>query len=124
MVERWGDAIVRTDGELDRQAVADIVFNDQNELAAIHAMTNVPMEEEIYARVSAHHGTDRVVVLEAALFAGGPKLYGITGLLVVDTPDESAVAGSSPGAASAKRRTGAVGEPTPTATSAFVTPTS
>ena len=33
-----------------------------------------------------------MVVLEAALFAGGPKLYGITGLLVVDTPDESAVA--------------------------------
>ena len=33
-----------------------------------------------------------MVVLEAALFAGGPKLYGITGMLVVDTPDESAVA--------------------------------
>jgi dephospho-CoA kinase len=92
MVERWGEAIVRADGELDRQAVADIVFNDQEELAAIHAMTNEPMEEEIYTRVSAHHDTDRVVVLEAALFAGGPKLYGITGLLVVDTPDESAVA--------------------------------
>jgi dephospho-CoA kinase len=92
MVGRWGDAIVRADGTLDRQAVADIVFNDQDELAAIHAMTNVPMEEEIYARVSAHHDSDRVVVLEAALFAGGPKLYGITGLLVVDTPDELAVA--------------------------------
>src|SRR3954454_9962317 len=39
MVERWGDAIVRADGALDRQAVADIVFNDPNDLAAIHAMT-------------------------------------------------------------------------------------
>ena len=92
MVERWGTAIVRADGELDRQAVADIVFRDRDEVAAIHAMTNEPMEEEIYARVSAHHDRDEVVMLEAALLAGAPRLYGMAGLLVVDTPEESAIA--------------------------------
>ncbi len=91
MVERWGSSIVRADGELDREAVAKIVFNDRDELAAIHAMTNVPMEEEIYALVSAHHDSDRVVILEAALLAGAPRLYGMAGLLIVDVPDESAI---------------------------------
>jgi len=46
-------------------------------------MTNEPIEEEIYSRVSDHHDSDRGVVLEAALLAGTPGLYGITGLLVV-----------------------------------------
>ena len=32
MVERWGQRIVGEDGTLDRQAVADIVFNDPDEL--------------------------------------------------------------------------------------------
>jgi dephospho-CoA kinase len=91
MVERWGTRVVGADGELDRQAVADIVFNDRTELAALHALTNEPVEEEIYARVSAHHDSDRVVVLEAALLLGAAGLYGTRGLLVVDAPEESAI---------------------------------
>jgi len=32
MVERWSDRIVENDGTLDRAAVADIAFNDEDEL--------------------------------------------------------------------------------------------
>jgi dephospho-CoA kinase len=92
MVDRWGARVVRPDGNLVRQAVADIVFRDQGELAALHAMTNEPIEEELYARVGAHQDSEDAVVLEAALLSGAPGLYGITGLLVVDTPVETAVA--------------------------------
>ena len=37
MVDRWGDGIVTDDGTLDRQAVADRVFGDPDELAALNA---------------------------------------------------------------------------------------
>ena len=91
MVERWGDGIVGADGTLDRQAVADIVFEDRDEMAALGAITSPAMEEEIYVRAGAHHGSDRVVVLEAALLSGTPGMYGTTGLLVVDAPEDVVV---------------------------------
>lgn len=88
MVDRWGHDILAADGTLDRQAVADRVFTDQAEMAALGAMTSPAMEDEIYARAGAHHDTDHVVILEAALLAGSPGLYGTTGLLIVDAPEE------------------------------------
>ncbi|HLG66268.1 MAG TPA: dephospho-CoA kinase [Acidimicrobiales bacterium] len=91
MVARWGDAIVGPDGALDRQAVAHRVFADHDELAALMAITTPAIEASIYARVAAHHDTDRVVVLEAALLARNPRLYGIAGLIVVDVPEELAI---------------------------------
>ena len=41
MVERWGDAIVSSDGSLDRQAVAEIVFNDEDELKALNDLVTL-----------------------------------------------------------------------------------
>ena len=40
MVERWGQRIVGEDGTLDRQAVADIVFNDPDELKVLNKMVH------------------------------------------------------------------------------------
>ena len=91
MVARWGDRIVAPDGALDRQAVADLVFADGREMAALMAMTSPAIEASLYERVGAHHETDHVVVLEAALLAGSPRLYGILGLIVVDAPVETAI---------------------------------
>lgn len=91
MVERWGRNIVGDDGRLDRQAVADLVFADPDEMAALMALTSPALEAALYERVEAYHETDAVVVLEAALLAGTPRLYGIRGLLVVDAPDDEAI---------------------------------
>lgn len=88
MVDRWGAAIVAEDGTLDRQAVADRVFSDRAEMAALGAITSPAMEDEIYDRAGAYHGTERLVILEAALLAGAPGMYGTKGLLVVDAPEE------------------------------------
>ena len=91
MVARWGDAIVADDGTLDRQAVADRVFTDPDEMAALGAITSPAMETEIFDRVETHHGTDDIVILEAALVARSPRIYGITGLIVVDAPEDTVI---------------------------------
>jgi dephospho-CoA kinase len=92
MVGRWGGRILAPDGTLDRQAVADLVFHDPQEMAALHAMTDVAIEDAMYHRVSLRHGTDDIVLIEAALLAGAPRgLYGTSGLLIVDAPDEVAI---------------------------------
>ena len=40
MVERFGPGIVAADGQLDRQAVADIVFGDTDALADLNAIVH------------------------------------------------------------------------------------
>jgi dephospho-CoA kinase len=91
MVARWGPAIVAADGTLDRQAVAERVFADRTEMAALMALTSPAIEDALYTGAAAHHDTDDVVLLEAALLVGSPRLYGISGLIVVDVPPEVAL---------------------------------
>ena len=91
MVERWGSRILAGDGTVDRQAVADLVFNDPAERAALHGITDRAIEDVMRRRISARHGTDDIVLLEAALLVGARQLYGTRGLVVVDVPDEEAI---------------------------------
>jgi dephospho-CoA kinase len=92
MVDRWGSRIVGADGSLERQTVADVVFTNREEMAALMAMTSPAIEEGLYQRISQHHGTDRVVLLEAALLSGPRRLYGTTAVMIVDAPEDVAVA--------------------------------
>ena len=63
MVERWGEAIVSADGSLDRQAVAEIVFNDEDELKALNDLVHPAVGEEMKAQREAVLGTEAIVVL-------------------------------------------------------------
>lgn len=98
MVERWGPRIVREDGELDRAAVADIVFNDADELAAINAIVHPAVAEESERRRAEWRDTDAVVIRDIPLlvFPGGELapvsgLDELAGIVVVDTPVEVAI---------------------------------
>jgi dephospho-CoA kinase len=91
MMERWGDQILGADGALDRQAVARIAFHDPIEMQALMAMTTPAVDATVRARIEAVVGTNGLVVLEAALFAGGSHLYGMAGLVVVDAPETLAL---------------------------------
>ena len=58
MVEHFGDRIVGADGELDRQAVADIVFADPDELEKLNELVHPAVgkamgarRKELYARM-------------------------------------------------------------------------
>ena len=67
MVERWGDRIVANDGTLDRQAVAEIVFNDEDELKALNDLVHPAVGEAMKEQREAAVGTDAIVVLDIPL---------------------------------------------------------
>jgi dephospho-CoA kinase len=90
MVERFGPGIVRADGTLDRQAVADIVFPDPEALADLNAIVHPAVGAELAARLEAEVGTDHVVVLDVPLLVESGR-DDMLGTIVVDCDPELAV---------------------------------
>ena len=73
LVRRWGDCILAADGTVDRQKVADIVFDDPRRLEElnriIHPRIRRRMREQIgRARRAGQH---RLIALDAALLLEG-----------------------------------------------------
>jgi dephospho-CoA kinase len=90
MVERFGTGIVASDGGLDRQAVADIVFNDAEALAALNKIVHPAVGVEIARRLVEEAGTDHLVVLDVPLLVESGR-DDMAGLVVVDVDPEVAV---------------------------------
>ena len=90
MVELFGDGILAQDETLNRQAVADIVFNDSEQLKALNAIVHPKVGEEIDGRIEAQRASDNVVVLDVPLLVES-KAYETEGIIVVDTDPELAV---------------------------------
>lgn len=91
MVERFGERILDERGELRRDVVADIVFNDAAELAALGAIVHPAVHAEIEARLAAAADTDRVVILDVPLLVESGR-SDMVGLVVVDLDPDVAVA--------------------------------
>ena len=91
MVERFGEGIVAADGTLDRQAVADIVFNDAQALADLNGIVHPAVGVEILNRIASHEGTDDVVIADIPLLAEGNSRIPMSGVIVVDVPTETQV---------------------------------
>ncbi|QGG95472.1 dephospho-CoA kinase [Actinomarinicola tropica] len=89
MVERFGDGILTHDGHLDRQAVADIVFNDEAARTDLNALVHPLVNAEMARRIGEHAGTDRVVVMDIPLL--NERRDGLGHVIVVDTPVDIAV---------------------------------
>jgi S-(hydroxymethyl)mycothiol dehydrogenase len=94
MVERFGPDIIGADGELDRQRIAGLVFNDPDALKALNGIVHPAVGIEIRRRVAEQADTDNVVVLDIPLLAEGEgrERYPTAAVIVVDTPVEVAVA--------------------------------
>lgn len=90
MVDRFGGGIVAADGTLDRQAVADIVFHDPEELAALGAIVHPRVRDEMTRRLEELAATDEVVVLDVPLLVES-GWEGMAGVVVVDLDPEIAV---------------------------------
>ena len=91
MVERWGDRILDDDGGLDRQVVADIVFADADELAALNGIVHPAVGDEMTRRREALADTDATVILDIPLLVESGH-QGLAGVIVVDVDPEVAVA--------------------------------
>jgi dephospho-CoA kinase len=90
MVERFGPQILRHDGTLDRQAVADLVFRDAAALAELNAIVHPAVGAEITERLGQAAGTDRIVVLDVPLLVESGR-SDLAALIVVDIEPEMAV---------------------------------
>ncbi len=90
IVERFGPDVVGGDGELDRPALAAIVFADPDELKALTTIVHPAVGVEIAERLKAAAPTDDVVVLDVPLLVESGR-DDLVGLLVVDVDEEIAV---------------------------------
>jgi dephospho-CoA kinase len=91
MVEHFGDGVVQADGTLDRQAIAEIVFKDPDELTALNAIVHPLVGQAIMDRMQAEAETDHVVILDVPLLVESGR-SDMAGTIVVDAPVEIAVA--------------------------------
>lgn len=90
MVERFGPGVVTADGELDRAAIAEVVFTDETALADLGAIVHPRVHEEIQRRLDEYGPTDRVVILDVPLLVES-GWEGMLGTIVVDLDPEVAV---------------------------------
>ncbi len=90
MVERFGDVIVAPDGSLDRQGVADIVFNDPEALADLGKIVHPVVGQEIADRLGEQEQLDNVVVLDVPLLVESGR-DDLAALIVVDIDPDLAV---------------------------------
>lgn len=86
----FGDSIIAADGSLDRPALAAIAFSDPEALKALNAIVHPAVAREMDRRLGEQRGTDNVVVLDIPLLAENPR-KGLSGVIVVDVPVETAV---------------------------------
>lgn len=63
VIERFGDTVRAADGELDRAALASIVFNEPQALADLEAIVHPEVRRRIADRLQENLDTDNVVVL-------------------------------------------------------------
>jgi dephospho-CoA kinase len=112
--DHFGPGVLHPDGQLDRQALADIVFADKSKLALLNEITHPAIFARIADRLEAHHGQDVVVVLDAALLIEAGLAEGVDVVVVVHSPREIQVerlAAKGVGATDARNRIASQLEP-------------
>lgn len=90
MVEEFGDGILAGDGTLDRQAVADIVFNDDDALKRLNAIVHPAVGAAMAEQLAGLAETDEVVVLDIPLLVESGR-NDMAALIVVDVDPELAI---------------------------------
>jgi dephospho-CoA kinase len=67
VVDTFGDAVVAPDGDLDRPALAAIIFSDPERKAALEGIVHPEVARRFGAQIEELRGTDRVVVYVSPL---------------------------------------------------------
>ena len=112
--DHFGPGVLHPDGQLDRQALADIVFADKSKLALLNEITHPAIFARIADRLEAHHDQDVVVILDAALLIEAGLAEGVDVVIVIHSPREIQVerlAAKGVGATDARNRIAAQLEP-------------
>jgi dephospho-CoA kinase len=91
IVDRFGPGVVADDGELDRPAIAAIVFADDAARNDLNLIMWPLIGSTINDRVAANADTDNVVLLDIPLLGASGNAYAVAGTIVVDCPVEVAL---------------------------------
>lgn len=90
MVDHFGTGILLPDGTLDRAAVAERVFADADELAALNRIVHPAVGAEIAQRLQDLAETDRLVILDVPLLVESGR-DDLAALVVVDVEPDVAI---------------------------------
>lgn len=90
LAQRFGSDIIRSDGSLDRAALAAVAFSDDAALADLNAIVHPAVREEMSRRVADAMDTHQVVVMDVPLLNVRAD-YDVAGVIVVDVPVDLAV---------------------------------
>lgn len=90
MVEAFGPSIVAGDGTLDRQAVADIVFGDDEALKTLNSIVHPAVGAAIAERLAELAETDDVVIMDIPLLVESGR-DDMAAVIVVDVDPDLAV---------------------------------
>lgn len=93
LVARFGDTILRPDGTVDRAALAAVVFADDTARSDLNAITHPRIGARLAELVGeAVAAGAPVVLLDIPLLAPATvAAYGLEAVIVVDTPEDTAV---------------------------------
>lgn len=92
LVERFGTGVLEEDGRLNRQALADIAFNDPKALEDLNGITHPAIGLVVGQRIGEAALTHDIVVLDIPLLSITTKArIGFDAVVVVDAPEEVAV---------------------------------
>jgi dephospho-CoA kinase len=92
MVDRFGPGILDADGNIDRPAVAAIVFGDPEALADLNAITHPVIGVAMIQKKDEYADTDHIVVLDIPLLRPiHREMLTLAAVVVVDTPVDVAL---------------------------------
>jgi len=91
IVAHFGEEVVGADGELNRPALAEIVFNDPDELKKINEIVHPAVRRDMTQQRESLAKTHEIVVLDIPLLIEGTPPIELAGIVVVDVPTEMAI---------------------------------
>ena len=92
LVERFGTGVFDADGRLDRQKLADVVFNDPDALSALNEITHPAIGSVMAERVVEAAESTEIVVVDIPLLTIATKSrMNFDAVVVVDAPEQTAV---------------------------------
>jgi dephospho-CoA kinase len=94
VVDRFGAAVVGPGGDLDRQALADLVFHDDKARRALEAIVHPEVRRLTAEAIAEQAGTDAVVVLDSPLLIETDAHTDCEVVVVVSAPEQALIARS------------------------------
>ena len=89
VLKRWGSAVFGEDGEIDRRALAAVVFADEKELAHLKSLTHPLIAEEVHRQQEQHaqNGVQLCLLDAPLLFEAGWE-HLVNQVIFVEAPAE------------------------------------